>query len=315
MMTGIVYRKWIGCFFLSISLVSFFFASFSAQAGGYTKTRNPVVLVHGFLGFDTALKVDYWYGIARHLRRGGTRVFTSDQSSVNGSEVRGEQLIRYLSDLKAIYGFRKFNLIGHSQGGFDVRYVASTRPDLVASVTTVGSPATGSGLAGFLDSTTQNNPAWLSFVLAGKNLLGSIIEIISNDTDPIDSQKTMETVSYVGAAKFNLRHPQAMPKTRCGQGSGKVNGIYYYSMSGTRTLTNIFDPSDYVLSIGATFDNERSDGLAGRCATHLGKVLRDDYRWNHLDQINHVFGLRGWFSANPLSVYRSHVNRLKLKGL
>ncbi len=45
-------------------------ASAHAQSG-YTQTRYPIVLVHGLFGFDSALGVDYFYGIPDALRQGG----------------------------------------------------------------------------------------------------------------------------------------------------------------------------------------------------------------------------------------------------
>ena len=55
------------------------------------------------------------------------------------------------------------------------------------------------------------------------------------------------------------------------------------------------------------------DGLIERCSTHFGKVLRDDYPWNHLDLINQSSGLTG--PTDPTTVYREHANRLKNLGL
>ncbi len=105
------------------------------------KRATPIVLVHGLLGFDRLLGVyDYFYGIPGDLRSGGARVYTANVSSSNFSEVRGEQLIRYLDSIKAATGAQKFNLIGHSHGGPTARYVAAVRPDLVASMTSVGAP-------------------------------------------------------------------------------------------------------------------------------------------------------------------------------
>ena len=60
---------------------------------------------------------------------------------------------------------------------------------------------------------------------------------------------------------------------------------------------------------------ESNDGLVGRCSSHWGVVLRDDYSWNHGDEINQVLGLRSLFSSSPVSVYRAQANRLKLLGL
>jgi len=48
-----------------LAVLFFCFCSFGAAAQtGYTQTKNPIVLVHGLLGFDSVLGVyDYWYGI------------------------------------------------------------------------------------------------------------------------------------------------------------------------------------------------------------------------------------------------------------
>ncbi|MBB6520819.1 lipase family alpha/beta hydrolase [Pseudoteredinibacter isoporae] len=292
-------------------------ASLSApsHARSYAKTENPIVLVHGFLGFDSALGVDYWYGVSNNLSRNGATVYTANLSSVNGSTTRGEQLVSFLEELKASYGHDKFNLIGHSQGGFDVRYAASVKPELVASVTAIGSPTTGSGTAEFLLNSFGDDPLLSTILYNGLNIIGSLIESLSGDSDPQNAVATGHVLSYTGAAEFVALHPQAVPTSPCGSRDHVVNGIPYYSWSGTKPFTNLFDASDYVLSITAKLDNEASDGLAGRCASHLGLVIKDNYKWNHVDQVNHLFGLRGWGSANPLSVIRSHANRLKNSGL
>jgi triacylglycerol lipase len=44
-------------------------------------------------------------------------------------------------------------------------------------------------------------------------------------------------------------------------------------------------------------------------------VIRDDYPWNHLDEINQVLGLIGPFAPHPVALYVAHANRLKLAGL
>jgi triacylglycerol lipase len=44
-------------------------------------------------------------------------------------------------------------------------------------------------------------------------------------------------------------------------------------------------------------------------------VLKDNYAWNHLDEVNQGFGLRGLFSQDPVAFYRSQANRLKAAGL
>src|SRR6202007_758917 len=57
------------------------------------------------------------------------------------------QLLAQLRQIQTSTGVAKFNLIGHSQGGITARYVANVAPELVASVTTVGTPHQGSPVA------------------------------------------------------------------------------------------------------------------------------------------------------------------------
>lgn len=284
---------------------------------GYTQTRHPIVLVHGLLGFDALLGVyDYWYGIPSDLRAGGARVYVADVSASNFSEVRGEQLIRQLDSLRAIHGHAKFNLIGHSHGGPTIRYVAAVRPDLVASVTSIGAPHTGSKVADALDTTLPAGSPLRPLVAGFVNALSGFIEFLSGSRDPQNALGALASLSSRGAADFNRRFPQGMPATACGQGAAVVNGIRYYSWGGTAVLTNVLDAGDPLLGAGSLFFGfEQNDGLVGRCSSHLGVVLRDDYPWNHLDQVNQVLGLTRWFTPDPKSVLRAHANRLKNAGL
>jgi triacylglycerol lipase len=284
---------------------------------GYTQTRHPIVLAHGLLGFDSILGVyDYWYGMPSELRAGGARVYVASYSASNYSEVRGEQLIRDLDRLRATYGHSRFNLIGHSHGGPTIRYVAAVRPDLVASVTSIGSPHTGSKVADALNSTFPPGSAMRGLVAGFVNALSGFIAVMSGNDDPQDALGALASLSSAGAASFNARFPQGMPGSACGQGAAVVNGIRYYSWGGTSVLTHVLDASDPMLVASSLFFGlEANDGLVGRCSSHLGVVLRDDYGWNHLDEVNQILGLTSWFASNPKSVLRAHANRLKNAGL
>jgi triacylglycerol lipase len=295
----------------------FSFACLAQAQTGYTQTRHPIVLAHGLLGFDSILGVyDYWYGMPSDLRSGGARVYVASYSASNFSEVRGEQLIRDLDNLRAVYGHTRFNLIGHSHGGPTIRYVAAVRPDLVASVTSIGSPHTGSKVADALATTFPEGSTMRSLVVGFVNALSTFIAVMSGNDDPQDALGALVSLSSAGAAKFNARFPQGMPGTPCGQGASVVNGIRYYSWGGTSVLTHVLDASDPMLGASSLFFGfEPNDGLVGRCSSHLGVVLRDDYGWNHLDEVNQVFGLTSWFASNPKSVLRTHANRLKNAGL
>ncbi|MGH8032835.1 MAG: esterase/lipase family protein, partial [Luteimonas sp.] len=196
----------------------------------YTQTRYPLVLVHGLLGFDQVLgSYDYWFMIPQELRAGGATVYAVNVSSVNISTLRGEQVIAELDTLKALHGVAKFNLIGHSQGGPTARYVASVRPDLVASVTTVGAPHTGSKVADAISDGAPDGSLRQTIIAGLVTAIGNVIEFLSGDADPQDAIAALQSLSTASSAAFNALHPQGQPSTRCGNGAAVVNGVRYYS--------------------------------------------------------------------------------------
>nr|WP_246533216.1 triacylglycerol lipase [Pseudomonas lalucatii] len=286
-------------------------------SSGYTQTKYPIVLAHGMLGFDSILGVDYWYGIPTALRRDGAKVYVTEVSQLNTSEARGEELLEQVEEIIAISGKSRVNLIGHSHGGPTIRYVAAVRPDLVASVTSVGSPHKGSAAADFIRQVPPGSAG--ETLLAGiVNGLGGLINFLSGSSSasPQDALGALESLNSEGAARFNAKYPQGVPTSSCGEGAYSVGGVRYYSWSGTSPLTHLLDPSDLMLGASAlTFNGEANDGLVGRCSSHLGKVIRDDYLMNHLDEVNQTFGLTSWFETDPVTVYRQHANRLKNDGL
>lgn len=94
------------------------------------------------------------------------------------------------------------------------------------------------------------------------------------------------------------------------------NGIYYFSWSGSSQVTTGLDPTDPFLALTSlVFQGEPNDGITSACSSHWGKVLRDDYNMNHLDEVNQVVGMTAAFSTNPVSVFRAQANRLKNLGL
>lgn len=280
------------------------------------KTKYPIVLAHGMLGFDELFgALDYWYGIPSELREHGAKVYVTEVSQFNSSEVRGEQLLDQVETIVALSGKGKVNLIGHSQGGLDVRYVAAVRPDLVASVTTVGSPHKGADLADFLDANLVDGSFTQAAVEALAGFLADVIKLFSGGDDPNEMGAGLSQLTAVGTAAFNAAYPLGVPATSCGEGAAVANGIRLYSWSGTGVLTNALDLSDPLMGVTSFFYDEANDGLVERCSSHFGDVIRDNYFHNHLDEVNQVIGLVSIFDSNPKTVFRNHANRLKNAGL
>jgi len=289
----------------------------AASWASYTQTRYPIVLVHGLFGFDNIGPVDYWYGIPSALRSDGARVYIAQVSAANSTEVRGEQLLVQVRQILAATGASKVNLIGHSHGGPTIRYVASVRPDLVASVTSVGGVHKGSKVADILLGVAPDgslSQAVLGSIATG---LGQLLSFLSGSpTMPQNAVAAAKSLSTAGSARFNASHPQGVPTTACGEGAYQVNGVRYFSWSGAQPYTNVLDVLDPALALTSlAFAGARNDGLVASCSTRLGRVIRDDYAMNHLDEVNQTIGLVNLFETNPVTLYRQHANRLKNLGL
>jgi triacylglycerol lipase len=288
----------------------------AGAASTFTRTRYPIVLAHGLSGFRQLFGVvDYFFGIPGELRAGGATVFVTQVSAFGSAEQRGEQLLRQIEFIAASTGAGKVNLIGHSQGGLDARYVMAVRPDLIASLTTVATPHLGADLADFLVDNLEPGGFNETVLAALANSLGTILDLLTGTPEPQDSIAALHTLSADGAAQFNRRFPAGLAATRCGAPPTSAGGIPLFSWSGSSTLTNLFDPSDPALGIASLFYGEDSDGLVGKCSSHFGRVVRDSFSMNHLDEVNQLFGLVSIFETNPSSVFRTHANRLKNAGL
>lgn len=115
------------------------------------RLRNPIVLVHGLLGFD-ALRLrghkvrGYFPGIEESLREAGNRVFCASLHPTAGVAHRANELRQFLNRESPN---EPVHLFAHSMGGLDSRYMISRlgMEDRVLSLTTIGTPHRGSPFA------------------------------------------------------------------------------------------------------------------------------------------------------------------------
>jgi triacylglycerol lipase len=291
-----------------------------ALSSTYAKTKYPIVLVHGLFGFDDILFVDYFYKVPHKLTRNGAQVYIAEVSPANSTEVRGEQLLEYIDEVLALSGADKVNIIGHSHGGPTARYAASVAPEKVASVSSVGGVNWGSAVADMLRNGLAEDSIQEGTVGLVVDAFANVIELASG-TDPrdqpTDAVEALNSLSTNGTLAFNRRYPEGMPSAYC-RNDGKMlaeNGVYYFSWSGGRTYTNALDVVDPFLAITGLAFSEPNDGLVSTCSSHLGKVLKDNYKMNHLDEVNQSFGITHWFETNPVDVFVRQANRLKSLGL
>jgi triacylglycerol lipase len=290
-------------------------------------TRYPLVLVPGMLGFIRLVLYPYWYGIVEALRRGGAVVVAVKVSPLHSSEVRGEQLLARIEEILRETGAQKVNLVGHSQGALTARYAAALRPDLVASVTSVAGTNHGSELADYLQDHYPADSAKGRLLSALLRLISALMSLLDTGYHgprlPVDIRASHASLTTVGVALFNERYPQGLPQTWGGQGPEEVNGVRYYSWSGTLQPgktdrgRNLFDGTNRSCRLFArTFVREagQCDGMVGRYSSHLGTVIRDDYPLDHFDVVNQSLGLVGR-GAEPIRLFVEHAQRLKDAGV
>lgn len=112
------------------------------------KTKYPVVLVHGMMAKDFS----FWHAfrcISDFLQKQGVTVYVTNQDGVGSVETNARQLKEEILQIIQKENCEKVNLIAHSKGGVDARYMIS-RLDMapfVASLTTLSTPHHGSGLS------------------------------------------------------------------------------------------------------------------------------------------------------------------------
>jgi len=289
----------------------------------------PIVLSHGFFGFETFAGADfvtYYYGVKDRLQmRGEPLVFTPAVDPFADSVSRGDELLAAIEDILDETGADKVNLIAHSQGGLDSRRVASLRPDLIESITTIATPHQGTPVA---DIATGLVPfpgvqAVVDAIVVA--VAGPLWDAADDTTSLFES---LEQLSTEGVADFLAHHPDGP-------------GVAYYSIGGrsdrhpggsecavpggrpgfiTRWDDDL-DPIEPLLILtegiadGGLFDNDPNDGLVRVADSKHGRFL-GCIPADHFDEIGHLFGDGGGSgnSFDHLLFYEELVAWLRAQG-
>lgn len=112
-------------------------------------TRHPIVLAHGYMGFDSiglhGERREYFLGVRQRLEALGHTVHRIRVAPAGAIRLRATQLANQIRSLPA----ERVNIIAHSMGGLDARYAIARLGlgDRVASLTTIGTPHRGTPLA------------------------------------------------------------------------------------------------------------------------------------------------------------------------
>lgn len=210
-------------------LVSLGLGAEGAHAGA-ARTTYPVVFAHGMGGFNNLLGFDYWgddYGtfvgdpcdeLLEVYCNGnidpGQKAYVAQVQAFQTSEVRGLDLANDVEGFMATAGASRVNLVGHSQGGLDIRKAARVLFErrgytVVSQVISISSPHRGSPVAKYI---LDLGPGVTSVISALASYFGNVIyqsgndgyagakQLVYNDYSATDGVTT-------GARAFNVQNP------------------------------------------------------------------------------------------------------------
>ena len=278
-----------------------------AANAGATRGRYPLVLAHGFFGFDEVGPLGYFNGAEDALRDAGFAAYVTAVEPIASSvETRGPELGREIACIAQMAGVDKVNLVGHSQGGLDSRVVAAHPyfSQYVASVTTVSTPHRGTLIADAALGLLPDGEVSEALLDAIADFWGYLVG--APDTDA-DVQASLIQLSATHSSDFNLAFPDN-PNIRYYSWSGRtVLTVLSFDYGGDECDGGAFenpDARDLVdIELSLTYEfldlfSGRNDGLvtiaSSKWGTFMGWIATD-----HADQI----GLLSFPTTNPFSGY------------
>ncbi len=111
--------------------------------------KYPVLLVHGLAAVDNAF---FWGRIPEKLEEVGVKVYHGEAEAWGTIENNAALLAEKVDEILQNNKCQKVNIIAHSKGGLDSRYLISSLGygDKVASLTTLSTPHRGSKIADYI---------------------------------------------------------------------------------------------------------------------------------------------------------------------
>ncbi|KAH9822529.1 Alpha/Beta hydrolase protein [Melampsora americana] len=273
------------------------------QSGRFRKPKFPLVLCHGLFGFDLIgpealppLRISYWRGVKEALEKEGVEVLVARVPASASIEERARILAQFIEE--KLPG-REVNLIGHSMGGLDSRFlITHLKPTSfkVASLTTIATPHRGSAFADYV-----------VLDILGTNHLPKLMNLTQKIGIP-GGGKAFEELTMKKMEKFNTETPD------------DPNVLYFsYGACFEPGLTNLFR-----IPWGVIYEREGpNDGMVSISSATWGEYKGTLENVNHLDLVGWTGMIRYAYAEwtgkkiefQPVSFFLEVAESLADKGL
>ncbi|KAJ5698161.1 hypothetical protein N7462_000166 [Penicillium macrosclerotiorum] len=277
---------------------------YSVLRDQYDVPKHPVVLAHGLLGFDELRLagryfpgVRYWRGIKEALTAQGVEVITATVPPSASIEERAEAL---LQDIETGARGKDVNIIAHSMGGLDSRYMISRlrlQKFKVLSLTTIATPHRGSAVADYV------------FDQIGADRLPQIYYTL--DKLSVETGAFAQLTRKYMSEKFNPHVPDMDDVQYFSYGAAVEPSVWSVFRLSHRILAEAEGPNDGLVSVASS----QWGGEAGYKGTLVGV--------SHLDLINWTNRLK-WLASevtgnprkfNAIAFYLDIADMLAKEGL
>ncbi|MBX7225011.1 MAG: hypothetical protein K1X55_03215 [Chitinophagales bacterium] len=265
---------------------------------GYCDTQYPLILVSG-MGFkEHNFILNYWGTIPDYLKSHGAEVYTANQDAFCGHVENAMKLKKRINDILNKTGKEKINIIAHSKGGIEARYMVSklNMGSKTASLTTIGSPHHGSGLAD---------------IIVGKIPIGrfaaarlvNIYAMLMGDRRP-DSLRAVVQVTTEAMKRFNKEvenHPDVYYQSYASHVNKQYPNIMWRTMAGLLYVSD--GKNDGIVSI----ESAKWGNYQGLIQTEASPSI------NHADQVG-LTQFSGNLAFDAHNFYLELVRALKTAG-
>ena len=219
-------------------------------------TRYPIVLLHGF----NAGREGSWsfYRVEEALRADGHEVYAAEVHAFASTRTRATALSGQIDALLGGEGApEKVNLVAHSMGGLDARYLVSALgySDRVASVTTISSPHHGSAVA---DVALRLLPEPADDLISDlATLWSTTFNAIEEDADV---RAALTSLSTAEMARFN---EEVVDDPR----------VYYQSWAGVSSVLGFNNARDEVACEGLLLRHEGQSDVMNALLLPMAAIL------------------------------------------